>query len=393
MSKIDKAEKQIFCADANMCAIVAKCNSQNKWELWGLSEVSNTGKAEYNTRLFEDHEFDDVEPMNTTSGRTHIKLLKDNNWQDVVFIENKKVADKPIETEWVTCFSESQWTKYPSYLKLNFLYEDENESIESLVERGAGKNPTVIIDQLNAARYHLWHGYEQRLLRITDYFLQNGADVNAKDEWGETALIAAASHYSTDLTNLLIQNGAKINEKNNYGVTAIYTACNQLNVDVAELLLENGAEVDSDCFLSIFDEWYLCAEDMQIQLELSILLLNKNIDVNAKDSEGKTALMLIAESGTDRDSIHYKKEIKKQIELIEFILDRNADMNAQDNEGKTALMFAIEAQNKPVAEYFLEQGADAYIKDNEGNTALEYAQHHGVSIVGKLRNKMNLKKQ
>jgi len=391
MSKINK---QIFCADANMCAIVAKCNSQNKWELWGLSGVSKTGKAEYKTRLFKNHEFDDVKPNNTTSGHTHIKVLKGNVWSEIVFIENKKAIEKPIdEVTWACQFPQSPSEKYPPFIKLSFGHEDENESIESLVERGAGKNPTVIIDQLNAARYHLWHGYEQRLLRITDYFLQNGTNVNAKDEWGETALIAAAYHYSTDLTNLLIQNGAKINEKNNYGGTAIYTACNQLNVDVAELLLENGAEVNSDCFLSIFDEWYLCAEDMQIQLELSILLLNKNIDVNAKDSDGKTALMLIAESGTDRDSIHYKKEIKKQIELVEFILDRDADMNAQANEGKTALMFAIEAQNKPVAEYLLDHGADANIIDNEGNTALVYAQHHGVSILGKLRNKMNLKKQ
>ena len=32
---MNKTEKQIFCADADMCAIIAKCSSQNKWELWG----------------------------------------------------------------------------------------------------------------------------------------------------------------------------------------------------------------------------------------------------------------------------------------------------------------------------------------------------------------------
>jgi ankyrin repeat protein len=386
MNSINKTEKQIFCADANMCAILAKRNSQNKWELWGLSGISEIGEAIYETRLFEKHEFDDVEPNNATSGHTHIKVLKDNIWSEIVFIEHKKATDKPMDVEWMSSFTK------PPILKLSYGYEDENEGIESLVERGAGQNPTVIIDQLNAARCHYWRGYEQRLLRITDYFLKNGTDVNAKDEWGETALMAAASHYCTEITNLLLQNGAKVNEKSNFGGTAIYIACNQLNVDVVELLLENGAEVDSDCFLSIFDEWYLCAEDMQIQLELAILLLNRNINVNAKDSDEKTALMLIAESGVDRDSNDFKNELKKQIELIEFIIDRGADMNAQDNEGKTALMFAIEAKNKHLAEYLLEHGADANIKDNEGNTALTYAQNHGVGILGKLRKKMNLKK-
>ncbi|MDR2651489.1 MAG: hypothetical protein LBC68_04130, partial [Prevotellaceae bacterium] len=72
-------EKQIFCADPHICAIIAKRNLQNKWELWGLSDVLETGEAKYETRLFQENEYDAVEAVNTTSGRTHIKLLQDNN--------------------------------------------------------------------------------------------------------------------------------------------------------------------------------------------------------------------------------------------------------------------------------------------------------------------------
>jgi ankyrin repeat protein len=43
-------------------------------------------------------------------------------------------------------------------------------------------------------------------------------------------------------------------------------------------------------------------------------------------------------------------------------LDSGADINAQDDEGKTALMYAIESENKYVAEYLLQQNADANIK-------------------------------
>jgi hypothetical protein len=160
-------EKQIFCADPNICAIIAKCNSRNKWELWGLSDVLETGEAKYEVRLFPENEYDAVEAINTTSGHTHIKVIKDNNWSEVVFIEHKKVPDKSIEYEWATYYSN------PILLKLSFSYEDENESVESLVERGAGKNQTVLIDQINAVDYwHFSQEQEERLLHIVDYFLK-----------------------------------------------------------------------------------------------------------------------------------------------------------------------------------------------------------------------------
>ena len=80
------------------------------------------------------------------------------------------------------------WTKAHSYLNLNFDYEDVNESIESLIERCAGNNPRVLIDQINAARVHILCRCSptstKHLLSVIDYFLKNGIDVNAKGEEG-----------------------------------------------------------------------------------------------------------------------------------------------------------------------------------------------------------------
>lgn len=191
-----------------------------------------------------------------------------------------------------------------------------------------------MIDQINNAQFHYSQGCNERLLHIVDYFLTKGIDVNAKDEWGETALMAA---------------------------------CRNLNIDVVRLLLENGANVDSECFINIFTEWYSeWDEKIQIQIELSKLLLKKNIDVNIKHN-GQTALMYIVQYNS-------KFELKKQTELLQLILDSGADIDATDDDGKTALMLAIEAKNKYVAGYLLQQDAYVNIKDNAGNTALTYAQ-------------------
>jgi len=390
---MNETEIQIFCADPNICAIIAKRNSQDKWQLWGLSDVLETGEAKYETRLFSKREddvevhkeYDAIEHVNTTSGRTKIKLLQNNNWHEVVLFENKKAINKPIEVIWHTCYFTNP--KNPISLRLRFSYEDEDESIESLLERGAGKNQTIMIDQINTADWQFSEGVTERLFAVIDYFLKNGIDVNVKDEWGETALMAAAKYGSANIVNLLLQNGARINDKNNGGSTAIMYACCRLHLSVVRLLLANGAIADSECFFDIFNQWDLGVDEIEIQIELFKLLLNENIDVNIRNSEGETALMHIVQA-----NCNYQKEpeyfLEKQKELLQLFLDNGANINAKDDNGKTALMYAIESKNKYISEYLIQQGADVSIKDNMGNTALTYAQENSVRILGKIRSKL-----
>ena len=382
MGKTSKIEKRIFCADANMCAIIAKQNAHNKWELWGLSKVSETGEAKYETHLFADYEFDDVDAAYTTSGHSHIRILNDDAWSEIVLIEHKKAENKTIQIlwEWSGDFPHSPLSNAIPYAKLSFMHEDENESIESLVARGAQKNPTILIDQLEATAWHTSEGKYEHLIDVIDYFIENGTDVNAKNEWGNTALMAAAYHNCVDITEKLLQNGAKINKKNNFGDTAISLACNQLNVEVVELLLHNGAEVGNDCFLNLFNTSEAREDEIKLQLKLSKLLLKEGIDINSKDREGKTALMLIART-VNIGSFEEKEFLERQMELMQFMLENGVPVNAQDNEGKTALMYAIESKNKRIAEFILARGADATINDNFGNTALNYAQDNSVQII------------
>ena len=388
---MEKKDRQIFCADADMCAIMVKCNRRNKWELRGLSRISETGVALYESRLFSDSEFfaggefDAVEPVNTTSGHTHISVLQDNAWYKIVLTENKKAPGEPIEPMWATHYIPAPSGKRHDLhiiLQLSFGNEDENESIESLVNRGAGENQAILIDQINVAgSYYSQHFHERnkRLMAIIDYFLKNGIDVNAKNETGQTALMEAAHSIDggADIVRMLLQNGAKINEKADFGSTALRYACRNLNLETVEILLENGAEVDPECFLGIFyrhDLYYV--DEVQTQIELAQLLLkkNKNIDVNIRDREGKTVLMDIASSiGTDWYTYSEPDDlfIEAKVELIQYLLDIGVDINAQDNEGETALMYYTEQRiDKRLTACLLDHDPDANIKDNEGNTVL-----------------------
>jgi Ankyrin repeats (many copies) len=75
--------------------------------------------------------------------------------------------------------------------------------------------------------------------------IEEGADVNARDNIGYTLLMYAISSNSWDLAKLLIENGADVNALNPYGVTPLMQAISGKSWDLAKLLIENGADVNA----------------------------------------------------------------------------------------------------------------------------------------------------
>ena len=74
--------------------------------------------------------------------------------------------------------------------------------------------------------------------------LENGSEVNAKDNSNETALIRASMNGHTDIVKMLLDRGTDVNAKNNYGNTALIRASMNGHTDTVALLLEKGADVN-----------------------------------------------------------------------------------------------------------------------------------------------------
>ncbi|PJZ55500.1 ankyrin repeat domain-containing protein [Leptospira barantonii] len=76
------------------------------------------------------------------------------------------------------------------------------------------------------------------------YFIENGADVNAKDDDGQTPL-HLATYFAEDkkeILKLLLKHGAKINSKNNQGQTPLHIAARGWNRRwLVEYFLSQGA--------------------------------------------------------------------------------------------------------------------------------------------------------
>jgi ankyrin repeat protein len=96
-----------------------------------------------------------------------------------------------------------------------------------------------------------------------------------------------------------------------------------------------------------------------------LALVGRGVDVDARDKEGRTPLMIAAAFGN--------------AEVAEALLSNGSNPNAEDDfNGDTALHFAALAGYVPVAQVLLLHGADpAVVSDHNGETALHYAAVYG----------------
>ena len=75
--------------------------------------------------------------------------------------------------------------------------------------------------------------------------IKSGANVNAKTDNGETALMWAVRHRNAEVVKALIEAGADINAKNNKGATALMLALilNRSPAKTVQILIDSGADI------------------------------------------------------------------------------------------------------------------------------------------------------
>ena len=209
-----------------------------------------------------------------------------------------------------------------------------------------------------------------------NWTLEQGADVDTRDQYGLRALMWATKYGHIDIVKILVPKVADIdarlsskdwrfvrNEKNfeiaeSYkGLTALKVALKEKNYEIAKVLLDNGADInarDSDVRTAFR------RAIRKKNYEFVKVLLDNGADINARDSGGRTALVraseqiqtvfglreYLIEEGSDVNNPSREFEnftnsaleiVEIQIELMEFLIENGADVNARDYDGKTAL--------------------------------------------------------
>ena len=180
---------------------------------------------------------------------------------------------------------------------VNLLEEDSNgmtaldhannlETINTLTKHGAtyGSPFKALINALKSS-------YNE----VVDYLLDNNlANIEDKDEKGQTVLHIAAIYNNEKIDNLIVK-GADLNASDNSGYTPLIVAAQAYSYGMTDVVKS---------------------------------LLNHNPDLEAKDLDGMTALHWAAKQGLP--------------DVVVLLVEMKANSEAIDNNGKTPLDLALE---------------------------------------------------
>jgi len=265
------------------------------------------------------------------------------------------------------------------------ILENDKDAIISLVEQGADVNAKD--DDGNTAL--MLAVDEQNNGDIVKCLVEHGADINAKNDDGETALIwAALDSGNENVVKYLVEKGADVNIKGEEGQTPLMCAAlRSNNGNVVKYLVEHGADVNAKSGRG--NTALIYAVGRKNNEDAVKCLVEHGADINARDDDGNTALMLAVE--------------KNNGDIVKYLVEHGADVNAKDEDGYTAFMRAVES-NEDIVKYLVEHGADINAKSNEGHTALmvaaalnkkdifEYLVEHGADLKAKDNEGMGITK-
>jgi ankyrin repeat protein len=191
--------------------------------------------------------------------------------------------------------------------------------------------------------------------------IAQGADVNATQADGMTALHWALQRHDQSTTAALIAAGADVNAATRYGVTPLAIACTQGDEANVQWLLERGAEIDRR---QRGGETPLMIAARTGRLAAVDALLDRGAEINARDRSGQTALMWAAAEG--------------HAPVVRRLLDAGADFGTPLKSGFTALLFAVREGHMDVVKTLLAAGADAGgSADRRGVSPLTVAVENG----------------
>lgn len=302
-----------------------------------------------------------------------------------------------LDQETMTCQEKWPFLQYASYLWSYHARGDLEESEEELVMKvlkqdfdlssfvkirlgGPNKSepftrrfPRRVSELSVAARYGLCH-----MVRV---LLAAGADVTLTDDfemkplgWAavaghdevvrlllehrvdqekDFALLLATCNGRETVVRVLLEYGTDVNATA-YGTSSLFFAARRGDIPLVELLVNDGLSADLAPFKIAVDNEH----DQVVQI-----LLDKYLDVDSRDSQGRTALHYSCANG--------------RLFLFEQLLRRGSDPRALDEQNRTCLHHAASAGSAKILSRLLEEGLDPMQMDIDHWTPLHWAAKAG----------------
>ena len=166
--------------------------------------------------------------------------------------------------------------------------------------------------------------------------LSEGVDVNAKNRYRQTPLIAAAPHGSLEVIKLLILHGANIHSRDFFHNTPLYNASATNSVKVIKFLISHGANIHAKNYngsTAVFNAAF------GGNLKVLKFLMLQGVNIHAKDDNGDTPLFWAASNG--------------QLSVVKFLISQGAKIKLLNKYGATPPDLAQANNHQKVLSYLI----------------------------------------
>jgi ankyrin repeat protein len=184
-------------------------------------------------------------------------------------------------------------------------------------------------------------------LAIVELLLEAGASVAAANRFNVTPLELAAANGNGAIVTRLLAAGADPNSRSREGQTPLMSAALNGRPGVVEALLANGAIVDATEGFRGQTPLMLAAGEGNV--DAARALIGAGANVMARSTSGFTALLFAVRNA--------------QVDVVRLLLEHGANVNDLAGDGTSALNVAIVNAFYEVASVLLDHGADPNLPD------------------------------
>jgi ankyrin repeat protein len=190
-----------------------------------------------------------------------------------------------------------------------------------LIETGSSSNHKSARD----GKSLLYIATENGNYLMAKYLIEKEADINASSE-NQTPLHIAYKKKHFDIFHYLILVGAELKIKNNEKQTLVLKEEKVREYRIVNLLLNYGAIINRDHYYVVYNYTDLHFASECGHLHNLKFLVEKGVDVNAKDQNNRTGLHLASEQG--------------HLRIVQCLTEKGADVDAKTRYEQTPLHLA-----------------------------------------------------